>query len=127
MSETIHLKKFMGGQMTPNEAHRKLAFGGHRCDSGGCGQPAAIRIRVFAPADEVMQRSPEFLIQLAAKNEGQIPVVDFRQGKYIRISEVYACDHCKGDAERAAAKGPSWTCVEIDRGIPDKVQVQVQA
>ena len=115
------VKKFMDGMMSPQEVHRALAWGGRKCDA--CGGPAAERIRVFAEYKEVLQRSPEFVMKLAAEHNGEVPVVDFKSGKFIRVSKAFACANCKGEAERQAAKAPSWCCVEIDRGPDEKMQV----
>ena len=122
------VKKFMYGVISPNELHRALAFGGARCL---CGQPAAISIKVFGEYKELLARSPEFIMKLAADNDGNVPVVEFKTGKYIRVSHTFACAQCAATAEREAAKGPSWFCVEIDRGpeatnpvasqVPDKI------
>lgn len=120
--KTIHLRKFMKGEMTPSEAHRKLAWGGQRCL---CGQPAVIRVRIFSEAAEVSERSPQFLLQLAAENDGAVPVVDFKTGKYVRISETFGCRSCRAALEKEAAGAPSWCVVEIDRGVQDTVQVAV--
>lgn len=115
------VKKFMDGEYTPQEVHRALAWGGRKCDK--CGQPAAVRVRVFADAQEVMQRSPQFIMKLAAENNGQVPVVDFKQGKFIRVSQAYGCSGCRADLEHEAAKAPSWCCVEIDEGPKETIQV----
>lgn len=119
----IHgVKKFMDGEHTPQEIHRALAWGGRKCDACKVGV-AAIRVRVFAEYKECLQRSPEFMLKLAAEHAGEVPVVDFKQGKYVRVSEAFACEHCRSELERQAAKAPSWCCVEIDRGPDEKVQV----
>jgi hypothetical protein len=115
------VKKFMDGEHTPQEVHRALAWGGRKCDA--CGGPAAIRIRVFAEYKECLQRSPEFVMKLAAEHNGALPVVDFKQGKFIRVSEAFACTNCKHEAERQAAKAPSWCCVERDEGPKEVLQV----
>lgn len=116
------VQKFMDGEYTPQEVHRAIAWGGRKCDACKVGV-AAIRVRVFAEYKETLQRSPEFVMNLAAQNNGALPVVDFKQGKYIRVSEAFACEGCKADLEKEAAKAPSWCCVEIDRGPDQKVQV----
>jgi hypothetical protein len=117
--------KFMGGALTPNEAHRKFAFGGHHCDV--CGGPPALCVRVFAKVDDVLQKSPEWVIKESAKHGGKLPVVDFKDGKYVRISMSYACDRCKATLEREAAKAPSWCCVEIERGVESTNPVSTQS
>lgn len=119
----IHLKKFMGGLLTPKEAHRKYAFGGRGCTE--CGQPAVVRIRTFGEVSEVNERSPQFLMQLAKANEGHVPIVDFTYGKFVRMGEAFACRDCASKLEQEAARAPSWCLVEIDRGPKDEVAVQV--
>jgi len=119
----IHVKHFMQGEMSPNEMHRKLAWGGRGCTK--CGQPAAIRVRIFAEVAEISKRSPQFLMQLAAENSGEVPVVDFKYGKFVRVSEVFGCSHCRAGLEREAAGAPSWCLVELDRGPSDTTQVAV--
>jgi len=119
MSEKIHSKKLFKGRAA-DEIHRRLMGG--KCL---CGQPAAIMIRVFAPLVEMLQTSAQFVMRLQAEY-GSLPVVDFKTGKFLRVSQVFACDHCKTGAEREAAKAPSHWCVEIDRGPgPEKTIVQV--
>lgn len=115
------VKKFMDGEYTPQEVHAALAWGGRKCDK--CGGPSAVRVRVFAEYKEVLQRSPEFVMKLAADHNGEVPVVDFKSGKYIRVSEAFSCANCRSECEKEAAKAPSWCCVEIDTGPGEKVQV----
>lgn len=123
--KVIHLKKFMGGLLSPREAHRKFAFGGRGCTE--CGQPAVIRIRTFGELTEVNKRSPQFLMLLAKENEGRVPVVDFTYGKFVKMGEAFACRDCAAKAEQAAAKAPSWCVVEIDKGPKDEMAMQVPA
>lgn len=123
--EVRHLTRFMEGRMTPEEAHRAY---GIRKSCYVCGKPAAIRIRVLVQLEEITKRNPEFVAHVAATNpEGPyIPTVPTRYGPMVKMSDVGACDNCKVEAERAAARGPSWAIVEIDRGPgADKTQVQV--
>ena len=119
--EVLHRQKFMGGAASPPELHRALAWGGRRCDA--CGGASVVRILVFAEYRECLRRSPEFMLKLASEHDGQVPVVDFKQGKYVRVSCAYACANCRAEAERQAAKAPSWCCVEIDAG-PKDIPVQ---
>lgn len=118
-----HFRKFMDGRYTPQEVHRALAFR-KPCL---CGQPAAIRILALGDKKELVQKYPDFLGFLAAQHEeGKVPIVRTRWGEMIKVGEVWACDTCKHDAEKAAAKHPSWVHVWIDRGIEaEKTQVQV--
>lgn len=130
---TLHRKKFMGGRMSAEEVHAKLAFPpGCRCN--GCGKPPQIRAITMAPLDEVKKRDPDFdqLSALALINAEaaerfykmcvQIKGSDGKPQTYIRLSTAYACKSCGPAMERALAKGPSWVIVEINRGPgPDKI------
>lgn len=126
-----HRQKFMGGRMTPGEAHRKWGIG-KKC--AGCGAPGAIRIRIFMPLDEAYKRAPNMLAMIMATNpdeSGKLPTVTFKESKsdlvgkdYIKASDTAWCDNCKTQARLEAAKGaPSWAVVEIDEGKKDKIRV----
>lgn len=131
--ENRNRRKFMGGAMTPTEAHRKYGFGGHRCD--GCKtQPGVMRVRVLMPLEEAMRAAPEYMAALAISNReqpGQVPTVQLKEsatdtkGKpYFRASQTYWCRDCRVEAQVAAARGaPSWAVVEIDEGIKETMQV----
>jgi hypothetical protein len=129
--EVLHRKKFMDGRMTPKEAHRAYGLG-RACS--GCGGPPAIRIQVFMPMDEAMQRAPNFVIGVAMANRanpGSVPTVKFKEQKddrtgkdYLKASDTCWCDNCKVEARLTAAKNsPSWAVVHIDEGHKDIVQV----
>jgi hypothetical protein len=127
--EVLHRKKFMGGRETPNEVHRRL---GIAKPCAVCGKPGAMRIRVFMPLDEAMQRAPDLLAAIMAANPmaAKLPTVMFKDGstpkEFIKASDSAFCDHCKVEAERIAGQSaPSWAVVEIDRGVKDTVQVGV--
>jgi hypothetical protein len=121
----LHMKKFMGGRMTPEEVHRALGF---RKSCAICRGPPAIRIRVFAPLKEVMARTPEFLGEIMAANPAgptaPLPTMPSKYGLLLKLSDQAFCDTCKVGAERAAAHPPKrWPfkdcqIVEIDRGPP---------
>lgn len=128
--KVIHRQKFMGGQMTPEEAHRKWGIA-KRCQ---CGSPGACRIKVFMPVDELLKRAPNFVAAVMATNpdeSGKLPTVRFKEhsgdteGKdYIKASDTVWCDNCKVGARLEAARGaPSWAVVEIDDGKKDKISV----
>lgn len=120
-----HTTKFMGGRMTPDELHRQM---GLRVKCTGCGQPAAIRIKVLAALDELTAREPELVAAITITNpDGRfVPTVQTIHGPMVKISDVGACDLCRKTAEIAAARGaPSWCIVEIDRG-PGAQNAQVQ-
>jgi len=109
-----HVKKFMDGKMTPDEAHRAY---GIRKDCYVCGQPAAIRIKVLYPYDDFMRDCHELAVAIMMSNpDGEyVPTISTTEGRMVKISDVGACDMCRVEAERAAANGPSWAVVEIDR------------
>ena len=129
--EVLHRQKFMGGRMSPQEAHRKWGIA-KRCVN--CKAPGACRIKVFIPVDEAMKRAPNLLAAIMAANpdeSGKLPTVRFKEsasdiiGKdYIKASDTVWCDNCKVQARIEAAKGaPSWAVVEIDDGKKQRIQV----
>lgn len=132
-SEVLHWTKFMNGEMTPTEAHRKYAFGGKRCE--GCKTaPAVMRIRIMIPLEEAYQKAPNYLAMLAATNPdapGQVPTTQLKEsagdkvGKpYFMASNTVWCAGCRVQAQLEAARGaPSWAVVEIDDGPKDTIQV----
>ena len=123
--KVVHLKKFAGGRETPQEMHRRL---GIRKNCVMCkGVPAVIRIKVFAPLAELVKRAPEYVAGIIASNPDgpYVPSIDTTYGKMVKVSDIGACDLCKTQAEKEAAKGPSWVLVEIDRGPGTTLSVQV--
>lgn len=129
--EILHRQKFMQGRMTPQDAHRKWGIG-KKCN--GCGQPGAIRIRIFMPVDEAMKKAPNLLAQIMLTNpdgSNKLPVIRFKESKsdmtgkeYIKASDTAWCDRCSTQARLEAARGaPSWAVVEIDEGKKDKIRV----
>lgn len=126
MSETIHVRKFMDGKMTPDEAHRQTAWAGGCCMYCGSPKPA-VRIQLFGLVSECIERHAQWCMQEAAKHDGRLPIVNFTYGKFVRMQRTYACDGCRSRAEREAAQGqPSYVLVEFDYGPgPDKPVVQV--
>ena len=120
--KNIHIKRFADGKETPAEMHQRIAWGGRRCDV--CPGAAVVRCISFAPFAEISQRSPELIMQLAAQNDGNVPMVEFTYGKFVRIANAFACGACKKDLAKAAAKAPSWVLIEF-RELP-KMNTQVQ-
>ncbi len=129
--KVIHRQKFMGGRMTPQEAHQKWGIG-RGCYS--CKAPGTCRIRVFMPVDEALKRAPNLLAMIMASNpdeSGKLPTVRFKEsssdmiGKdYIKASDTVWCDNCKVEARLEAARSsPSWAVVEIDDGKKDTIKV----
>ncbi len=117
MGKIVHVDKFMQGTMTPNEVHRKYAYGTHKCE---CGLPPAGRILSFASVVD-MTRDEERrarLQDLTMRNEGRVPMVKFTYGDFVKLGETFFCDLCQSTAEKAAARLPDWVLTEIDRG-PD--------
>ena len=127
--EVVHIKKFDGGRSTPDEVHRKLAFGPKKCVGCGSDKPA-VRLKTLCPADELLKRQPNLAATIMAMNkEGPyLPTIPTTYGPMVLIADIVACDYCKGEAERAAAKGPSWLIVEIDRmGLSSMHKTVVQS
>ncbi len=118
-SKFLHLRKFEHATgETPQQMHARLAWYGRRCR---CGGPPAILIRVLAPFKELYRIAPETVTAMAHSDPahpGQLPIIPTKHGPMIKTSEVVACANCAPAAERAAAHGPSWVIIEIDRG-PD--------
>lgn len=120
----IHRTQFAGGRYTPQELHSKYAFPiGAKC--AGCGAPPLTTIRTFAEEAEMLKRDPRLKILLMADPDkyGAMRLVT-KMGPYLRIAEVYACSRCTPDAERAAAKHPSWCFADINRG-PEALRLVV--
>lgn len=129
--KVIHRKKFMGGQMTPQEAHQKWGIG-RACRN--CKAPGTCRIKVFMPVDEAMRRAPNLVAAIMVANPdgaGKLPTVRFKEsssdlvGKdYLKASDTTWCDNCKVEARLEAARSaPSWAVVEIDDGKKDTIKV----
>lgn len=137
-AERIHRRQLFDGRYTAEQVHRASFPPDARCK---CGSPkVAIRARIFMPAETLVQSLPELAMQVAARNEGNLPVVDFRGPgdrpvKFVRIGDAFACDICKSELEKTLAKGPqdptlkrfaSEIVVHIDRGPgPENPIVQV--
>lgn len=119
--ETIHVHKFADGKETPLEMHQKLAWGGARCP---CGAPAVVRAISFAPFKEMNDQCQELLIKMAHANGGQVPMVEFTYGKFVKIGTAFACSRCKKDLAKAMSKKPSWVLCEFDYG-PKPINDQV--
>lgn len=119
--KVIHVRKFENvNGMTPQEMHAEgLA---RKCP---CGLAATCRAISFAPAEELVKRAPALLGQIMLINGGEVPVVEFTYGKFIKIGEVFACNLCRVSMERQAAKGPSWVLVNIETG-PEPIRPSVQ-
>jgi hypothetical protein len=97
---------------------RNLNIGARRCD--GCGRNPVERIRILAPASDVLQGSPglEGLINMGAiaPEDFRAMLVDIEGTPMLPVSDVVACRTCAPVAESVAAKAPSWCHVMIRKG-----------
>ena len=123
--ERLHRRKLWNGRCTSEEVWRQHLPQDARC--GGCGSSkVAMRVRTFVPLDWLLNKAPQLAMEIAAKNEGRLHLVDFTHGKHVRVGDAFACDLCKKALEQEAAKAPSHVTVQIDRGPgPDNPIVQV--
>lgn len=103
--QVIHRSKLFGGRETAQEVHRRIAMAGKIC--GGCGAAATIRVRSFAPAKELVERAPEYLLAMGQQNNGQIPMIEFTHGKHVYLGSVYSCDACRAQLAKDCAAGPN--------------------
>lgn len=108
--------KFMDGRMTPQEAHSKWGFPvGAKC--AYCSKPPLISIRSFAEESEMLKRDPMLKVLQMVEPEKYLSMrLKTKMGNYLRVAVAYACQECSREAEKAAAKHPSWMFVDIDRG-----------
>lgn len=117
------IQDFLSGKLSAQETHRAAAFHAHPCI---CGRPAVVRIKVLVQLAELTKRQPEMIAQICATNpDGSwtVPTVPTKYGPMVKVSDIGACENCRADAEKAAARGPSWAIVEIDRGPNPKEAV----
>ena len=84
---------------------------GRACSA--CGKPALATLRVYAMLSDLRV---DDLAAISVQHGGQVPVLDTKQGKAIRVSETFACPECLPTAERVAARAPSHYFVDVDRG-----------
>lgn len=136
MGKKIHMKKLFNGRHTAQEVHKI----GLAKSCNACGSPAATTLRVFASFVELNMKFPGFLMDLAARTNGQIPLVDMRGPggrpvKYVRVAAAFSCEAHRRDLEKEAVKierqyslvGLGNIIVDFDNGPgPDKPMVQVQ-
>jgi len=126
-SEVIHRSKLFGGVRTAEDVHARHGLR-DPCAIKGCPNLPVIQIKMFMLHDEFVQRNPRMatMIALSNPNGKYIPCTPTTFGPMVRFSTVNACRTHQRDAERAAAKAPSYVLVEIDRGPgADKPIVQV--
>lgn len=109
MSNIIHRRKLFGGKQTAEEVHTQALA--KRCRA--CPAPAVTTIKVFAPQVDLRV---DQLAAISAAHDGQVPVMNTKEGRFVRVSMVHACRQCTPAAERAATRHPSSWFVEFDRG-----------
>lgn len=117
--ETIHRRQLFGGHATADEVWRKSLPPDAVCKCGS--RKVAIRARTFMPLFDLLKDHPVLAMQIAGQNGGQVPCADMRGPgnrpvKHARLGQVFACDSCKTDLEKALAHGPSYIIVDIERG-----------
>ena len=116
MPEVIHVKRFDNGNRTPAEYHREY---GLRKPCAFCGNPAAIRIKVFADPKEFQKRHPEMAAAIVATNPRGlfIPAVETVWGPMVKVEDCGACDLCKESAVRSMGSkwSKDWCHHEVDR------------
>lgn len=124
MADIIHRKTFMDGRMSPKDLHNAVLFTGKKCQT--CTRQPEYILRSFAEEAEMLKRDPNLyaLMQSRLDLYLQMRVTNFKGGPWLRIAETYACGQCFKDAQKAAAKGPSWVLVEIDHG-PKEIRAMV--
>jgi hypothetical protein len=119
----IHRTQLFGGKRTAHEVHAEFGWG-IRCEK--CGGPPVIMIKSLARIKDLEKEAPEYLaaIEMAAIEDGHgnpdgsvnLPHIPTKYGPMVTISRVASCLIHRKDAEVAAARGPSWIMIEIDRG-----------
>lgn len=125
-AQIIHTTKLFGGRETAMDVHRQHAWYGARCT--GCQSPnVVIQISTHMLTKELIDRHPEISALIMAKSEdGQMPSWQSKYGRMTMVGVAHACKHCQQALESAAARGPDYVLVEIDRGPgEDKVVSQV--
>lgn len=123
--ETIHRTKLFGGRQTAEEVHAKY---GMKLPCHACGKMPVIMIKTLMLHDEFIKRDPVLASEIARTNPAgpYVPTFPTTFGPMVLISKVTACKQHQRDLEKAAAKGPSYILVEIDRGPgADRAQVSV--
>lgn len=124
--QVIHRTKLFGGLTTAEELNSREGFGG-KCTIEGCPNLPVIQIKMFMLRSEFMERAPDLAAAIAATNPDgpYIPATPMTFGDMVMFSKANACKVHQTDAEKTAAKAPSWVLVEINRGPgADKPQVQ---
>jgi hypothetical protein len=99
-------------------------FRGKTCNGCGSSKPC-IRIQTFMAVADIPNARVRDGVKLMVE-AGTFAKVPLKDGVGIRTGEIFACAACGPEAERAAAHGPSYAVVAIDRlPDPDKPLIQV--
>lgn len=112
----IHEKKNFARESVEDVSFR-LMFRGHRCTGCGSDKPV-LRIQTFVAIDDIVNLSHRAAARLLATS-GEWDTVMLRGSggtprPGVRAAEVYACQGCSGEANRAAARGPSFAVHTFD-------------
>lgn len=125
--EVIHREKLFKGRASAEEIHSKF---GMKQPCHACGALPVIMIKSMMLHDEFCKREPILAAEIARTNPAGpcVPTFPTTFGPMVLVSKVTACKMHQRDLEHAAAKGPSYVLIEIDRGPgADKPQVQVKS
>jgi hypothetical protein len=125
--EVIHREKLFKGRASAEEIHAKF---GMKQPCHACGALPVIMIKTLMLHNEFIKREPVLAAEIARTNSAgpYVPTFPTTFGPMVLISKVTACKMHQKELERAAAKGPSYVLIEIDRGPgADKPQVQVKS
>ena len=82
-----------------------------------CQNRPYITIRVYVTEKDALEKLPLIAVLKKMDPDGYSQLVT--QGLFkepmVLTTTVYACQMCAPEAEKAAAKGPSWAHVDIER------------
>lgn len=116
MADVIHRSKLFGGRETALDVHRRVVWGDKRCTA--CRQrPVVIEIKTMILVKDLPSDVRAALVLGLAAGDPRMPKpFDTPHGKALTTGQIFACQHHARDAELAAARGPSYAIVTIDRG-----------
>jgi hypothetical protein len=116
VSKIIHSKKFADGRMTPQEFFVKNSFPiDAKCE---CGRPPWAQFSVYVPLDEAKKRGMLSGLE-GVESELFKLLIQLRQHKnakptpHVLASRAYSCKQCLPEANKQAARGPSWAFVDV--------------
>jgi hypothetical protein len=110
--QVIHRTKLFGGQSV-EEVYFGTVFRNKRCTR--CASPkVCLRIQIFIAVADIADDRVRAEVQRAI-NRRRLSPVQLTHGQGIKAGEVYACAACRKDLEVAAAHGPSYAVVTMDR------------